>query len=90
MMEDPRTITPALEIVFIAKSIERARSAWPGRMIEVECDAIEQVIEARAAAADRVLLDNMTPEPVREAVTLREGEAPAAGSGGVTPETIPP
>jgi len=39
----------------IAKSIDRARSAWPGRMIEVECDSIEQVVEARDAAADRVL-----------------------------------
>jgi nicotinate-nucleotide pyrophosphorylase (carboxylating) len=72
----------------IAKSIERARSAWPGRMIEVECDAIEQVVEARAAAADRVLLDNMTPEQVREAVTLLEGAAEVEVSGGITLETI--
>ena len=72
----------------VAKSIERARSAWPGRMIEVECDAIEQVIEARAAAADRVLLDNMTPAQVREAVAILEGTAEVEVSGGVTLETI--
>ncbi len=72
----------------IAKSIERARSAWPGRMIEVECDAMEQVIEARSAAADRVLLDNMTPEQVRDAVALLEGAAEVEVSGGITLETI--
>lgn len=72
----------------IAKSIERARSAWPGRMIEVECDTLEQVVEARAAAADRVLLDNMTPAQVRDAVSLLDGAAQVEVSGGVTLETI--
>jgi len=72
----------------IAKSVERARSTWPGRLIAVECDSLDQVIEARDAAADRVLLDNMTPEQVREAVTVLEGAIPAEVSGGVTLETI--
>ena len=72
----------------IAKSIERARSAWPGRMIEIECDTIEQVGEARAAGADRVLLDNMGPEEVREAVALLEGSAEVEVSGGITLENI--
>ena len=72
----------------IAKSIERARSTWPGRLIEVECDTLDQVAEARDAAVDRVLLDNMTPEQVREAVTLLEGAVPVEVSGGVTLETI--
>jgi nicotinate-nucleotide pyrophosphorylase (carboxylating) len=72
----------------IAKSIERARSMWPGRMIEVECDTIDQVAEALGAAADRVLLDNMTPERVREAVALLDGAVEVEVSGGVTLETI--
>jgi nicotinate-nucleotide pyrophosphorylase (carboxylating) len=72
----------------IAKSIERARSAWPGRTVAVECDALEQVIEARDAAADRVLLDNMTPAQVREAVALLEGAVEVEVSGGVTLETV--
>ena len=72
----------------IAKSVERARLAWPGRLIEVECDSLDQVIEARDAAADRVLLDNMTPEQVREAVALVDGAARVEVSGGVTLETI--
>jgi nicotinate-nucleotide pyrophosphorylase (carboxylating) len=72
----------------VAKSVERARSCWPGRLIEVECDSLQQVIEARDAAVDRVLLDNMTPEQVREAVALLEGAIPVEVSGGVTLETI--
>jgi nicotinate-nucleotide pyrophosphorylase (carboxylating) len=72
----------------VAKSIERARSAWPGRMIEVECDTLDQVVEARDAAADRVLLDNMTPEQVRDAVAIVEGITQVEVSGGVTLETI--
>jgi nicotinate-nucleotide pyrophosphorylase (carboxylating) len=72
----------------VAKSIERARTSWPGRMIEVECDTLDQVIEARDAAADRVLLDNMTPRQVREAVAVLEGSVEVEVSGGVTLETI--
>lgn len=72
----------------ITKSIERARRMWPGRMIEVECDTIEQVDEARTAGATRILLDNMTPEQVREAALLVEGVAEIEISGGVTLETI--
>jgi len=47
----------------ITKAIELARVAWPGRMIEVECDTLDQVAEARGAGATRVLLDNMDPAP---------------------------
>ncbi len=72
----------------ITKSIERARRMWPGRMIEVECDTIEQVDEARTAGATRILLDNMTPEQVREAVLLVEGVAELEISGGISLETI--
>jgi nicotinate-nucleotide pyrophosphorylase (carboxylating) len=72
----------------IAKSIEQARTAWPGRMIEVECDTLEQAAEARDAGADRVLLDNMTPEQVRDAVRILEGALEVEISGGVTLETI--
>ena len=72
----------------IAKSIERARSVWPGRLIEVECDDLDQVAEARDAAADRVLLDNMSPDQVRVAVALLEGAVQVEVSGGVTLETI--
>ena len=77
-----------LAINGIAKSVERARSCWPGRLLEVECDSLEQVVEARDAAVDRVLLDNMTPEQVRSAVALLEGAVEVEVSGGITLETI--
>jgi len=77
-----------LAINGIAKSVERARSCWPGRLLEVECDSLEQVVEARAAGVDRVLLDNMNPEQVRRAVALLEGAVQVEVSGGVTLETI--
>jgi nicotinate-nucleotide pyrophosphorylase (carboxylating) len=77
-----------LTINGIAKSVERARSCWPGRLIEVECDSLEQVVEARDAAVDRVLLDNMTPEKVRSAVVLLDGAVQVEVSGGITLETI--
>ena len=72
----------------LTKSVARARSCWPGRLVEVECDSLDQVIESRDAAVDRVLLDNMTAEEVREAVALLDGVAQVEVSGGVTLETI--
>jgi nicotinate-nucleotide pyrophosphorylase (carboxylating) len=56
--------------------------------IEVECDTLEQLREAIAAGADRVLLDNMTLGQLREAVSITAGRLPLEASGGVTLETI--
>ena len=72
----------------ITRAVERAQARWPGRMVEVECDSIEQVAEACAAGAERVLFDNMTPDQVRAAVALVEGEMKTEVSGGVTLETV--
>jgi len=77
-----------LAVNSLAKSVERARSCWPGRLVEVECDSLDQVIEARDAAVDRVLLDNMTSEQVRDAVARLEGVVEVEVSGGVTLETV--
>ncbi len=44
-----------------AEAVARARRWWPGRMVEVECDRMEQVEEACRAGASAVLLDNMDP-----------------------------
>ncbi|MAF95648.1 MAG: nicotinate-nucleotide diphosphorylase (carboxylating) [Rhodospirillaceae bacterium] len=56
--------------------------------IEVECDTIEQVKEALDAGADRLLLDNMAPEMLRQAVAVTGGRVPLEASGGVTLENI--
>ncbi len=80
----------------IAEAVALARSRWPGRMVEVECDRPEQVIEAVDAGASVVMLDNMTPSLVAECVaSVRARRAHAQGpvlvevSGGVTIETAP-
>jgi nicotinate-nucleotide pyrophosphorylase (carboxylating) len=76
----------------ITAAIRRARERWPGRTVEVECDSLEQVAEAAGAGADVVLLDNMDPAQVVEAVAVAHLGAPGPirteVSGGVTLDTI--
>ncbi len=76
----------------ITQAVARARSTWPGRNVEVECDAEDQVAEAAKAGATSVLLDNMTPEEARDAARLARSIAPAIlieVSGGITLATAP-
>ncbi len=76
----------------ISEAVGRARAQWPGRMIEVECDRLDQVDEAVAAGATVVLLDNMDPDAVREAVArVAAAGAPVLVevSGGVTLASAP-
>ncbi|MFN2607692.1 MAG: carboxylating nicotinate-nucleotide diphosphorylase [Acidimicrobiales bacterium] len=80
----------------VAEAVARARSLWPGRTVEVECDTAAQVDEAVAAGADLVLLDNMSPAEVADCVAqVRAASAGRHGrarlvevSGGVTLETV--
>jgi nicotinate-nucleotide pyrophosphorylase (carboxylating) len=71
----------------VGDAVRRAK-AQSDLPIEVECDLIEQVAEAVEAGADIILLDNMTPTKLREAVALIAGRAKTEASGGVTLETI--
>ena len=71
----------------LREAVERARARWPGRIVEVECDSLEQVSEAKAVGPDLVLLDNLTPAEVTDAVAALGGALPAEVSGGVTLET---
>jgi nicotinate-nucleotide pyrophosphorylase (carboxylating) len=77
-----------LAVLGLTRAVERARARWPGRAIEVECESMDQVVEARNVGVDRVLLDNMTPEEVAEAVKLVEGFVKVEVSGGVTLESV--
>lgn len=56
--------------------------------IAVECDTLDQVRDALAAGADRLLLDNMTLDQLREAVAMVAGRIPLESSGGVNLDTI--
>jgi nicotinate-nucleotide pyrophosphorylase (carboxylating) len=66
--------------VSITDAVARARALWPGRLVQVECDEIEQVAEAARAGVDAVLLDNMDPATVELAVATAQAE----GSGVLT------
>ncbi|GIU88923.1 MAG: hypothetical protein KatS3mg010_0022 [Acidimicrobiia bacterium] len=77
-----------LAVLGLARAVERARSRWPGRVVEVECDSLDQVKEARDAGVDLVLLDNMSPEQVAEAVTIIGGVARVEVSGGVSLDEV--
>jgi nicotinate-nucleotide pyrophosphorylase (carboxylating) len=72
----------------IADAVDRARTRWPGVTIEVECDTLDQVAEAKAAGADLVLVDNMTPDDVARAVGIAGGAFPIEVSGRVTVDTV--
>jgi nicotinate-nucleotide pyrophosphorylase (carboxylating) len=59
-----------------------------GLPVEIEADTIEQVREAVAAGAPRILLDNMSPEQVREAMDEVAGRAELEASGGMSLATV--
>jgi len=72
----------------VAAAVERARAARPDLPVTVEVRDDAEIDAALAAGAPRLLLDNMTPAGVREAVARIQGRAEIEVSGGVTPETI--
>lgn len=76
----------------IAAAVARARESVPsGTPIEVEVDTLGQLREVLPSGPDFVLLDNMSPETLREAVAVRDQSAPGVlleASGGVTLESV--
>ena len=72
----------------VAEAVRRAKAANTGLQVQVEVDRIDQVEPALASGADRLLLDNMDPAQLREAVRVVGGRVPLEASGGVTLETI--
>jgi nicotinate-nucleotide pyrophosphorylase (carboxylating) len=71
----------------VEEAVRRAAAAGIPRII-VEVDRIDQIDAAIAAGASHLLLDNMDPETLREAVARIGGRVPTEASGGVTLETI--
>jgi len=72
----------------VAEAVRRAKAANTGLPVQVEVDRIDQIEPALAAGADRLLLDNMDPPTLRQAVALVARRVPLEASGGVTLETI--
>jgi nicotinate-nucleotide pyrophosphorylase (carboxylating) len=81
-----------LGVVPVEDVVARARARFPMRMVEVECDRPDQAMEAAAAGAHVVMLDNMTPDEV--AATVQALRAAGHGvlvevSGGIDETTAP-
>lgn len=72
----------------VGAAVEAAKGAGTGLQVQVEVDSIAQIEEALAAGADRLLLDNMGPPVLRQAVALVAGRVPLEASGGVRLDTI--
>ena len=73
----------------VKKAVEMAKEYAPFvRKIEIETENLEMVKEAVEAGADIIMLDNMTPEVMKEAVKLIDGRAETECSGNVTKENI--
>lgn len=73
----------------VAKAVVMAKEYAPFvRKIEIEVETMEQVKEAVEAGADIIMLDNMTPEMMKEAVELIAGRAQTECSGNITKENI--
>lgn len=72
----------------VVNAVRAAKCANSGFPVQVEVDRIDQIEPALEAGADRLLLDNMPPPVLREAVALVAGRVPLEASGGVNLDTI--
>jgi nicotinate-nucleotide pyrophosphorylase (carboxylating) len=72
----------------VAEAVRAAKAFNSGLPIQVEVDRIDQIESALQAGANRLLLDNMKPDKLREAVSLVAGRVPLEASGGVNLDTI--
>ena len=73
----------------VTKAVEMAKEYAPFvRKIEVEVENLDMVREAADAGADIIMLDNMTPEDMKEAIRIIDGRAETEWSGNVTKENI--
>ena len=72
----------------IAAAVAAGRRLHPQLLLEVEVENLDELAQALAAGADRIMLDNFTPELMRQAVALNAHRVPLEVSGNVDLETI--
>lgn len=72
----------------IAKAVEDARFSNPDLSIEVEVENMDELQQALNAGADRIMLDNFTPEQILSAIKLTNKKAELEASGGITLKNI--
>ena len=72
----------------ITAAVERIRSRGMPEKVMVEVRDMRELDEALSLHPDFILLDNMTPDQLREAVARTAGRVPLEASGGITLETV--
>ncbi len=86
--DNHRVVLARLGSKALGDAVATARKNYPNAPIIIEADNLEQMEEALAAGANHILLDNMTPDELREAVTFVAGRAKTEASGGVRLDTV--
>lgn len=77
-----------LSVLGIAEAVGLARSRWPDKKVQVECDTIDQAREAIRAGADALLLDNMTPEQVADVMEIVNVQSSAIEQADTSDEQV--
>ena len=72
----------------IESAILQAKTNHPGKPVEVEVESFDELNQALHASADIIMLDNFTPDQMREAVALVNGKAKLEASGNITDDTL--
>ena len=89
LIKDNHVEALALQGLGIGEVVKRAQAGASHTIkVEIEVDTIAQLKEVLDAGADLVLLDNMPPEQMKEAVKITNGKAVLEASGGITLETV--
>jgi nicotinate-nucleotide pyrophosphorylase (carboxylating) len=70
-------------------ALKAARQKNPELPIQIEVDNLSQLRNALKAKPDCILLDNFTPDEIRDAVEIIDGQCASEASGGITLETLP-
>ncbi|MFZ2321974.1 MAG: carboxylating nicotinate-nucleotide diphosphorylase [Pseudomonas sp.] len=72
----------------IAQAIQAAQQIAPGKPVEVEVESLEELQQALDAGADIIMLDELSLEDMRTAVSLTAGRAKLEASGGINANTL--
>jgi nicotinate-nucleotide pyrophosphorylase (carboxylating) len=86
--DNHRVVLARLGPKALGDAVALARKKHPNAPVIIEADNLEQVEEALAAGANHILLDNIAPDELREAVSLIGGRAKTEASGGVRLDTV--
>ena len=72
----------------IAEAVQAAHQRAPGKPVEVEVESLEELRQALEAGADIVMLDELSQDEMRQAVTITQGRAKLEASGGINESTL--